>query len=346
MSDVEALVIGAGAAGLGAALELQARGREVLVLDAGDRPGGVMRSDRVEGFLVERGPSTTRMPAGAVALLQRAGLEAALVKASPESRARFLLRPEGLVPVPLGPLAFARTPLLSAAREAARCCASPSSRAATAPARAWRPSSSGGSDARCWSALSRPSWSASTPATSAPLGAEAVFPTPGRGRARRRLDRARPARAARSAAAAYAASRAPGRRARVSAGSRTLLARGLGERLRLGARVRALVPEAGGWRVELDERRAARARASCSQPTPRARRELLASLDAEAAAVRERAPGRAARDRGARARRWSDRPADRGLRLPRAARPRPRPARRALHEPALRGPRAGRAASS
>jgi oxygen-dependent protoporphyrinogen oxidase len=113
--DVEVVVIGAGAAGLGAAAALHAGGREVLVLDAGDRPGGVMRSDRIDGFLIERGPNTTRIPADAAALLERTGAQAALAKASPESRERFLLRPLGLVPAPLSPLGFARTPLLSRA---------------------------------------------------------------------------------------------------------------------------------------------------------------------------------------------------------------------------------------
>ena len=149
MSDVDAIVIGAGAAGLAAALELEARGRSVCVLDAGDRPGGVMRSDRIDGFLVERGPNTTRMPAGALALLQRAGLEAALEKASPESRARFLLRPEGLVPVP-SIRSASREPSCSRARASCACCASRGSRAATAAARASPHSSSDASGARCW----------------------------------------------------------------------------------------------------------------------------------------------------------------------------------------------------
>ena len=56
--DLQAVVVGAGAAGLSAALELRSRGLETLLLDSGDRPGGVMRSDRQSGFLFERGPNT------------------------------------------------------------------------------------------------------------------------------------------------------------------------------------------------------------------------------------------------------------------------------------------------
>jgi monoamine oxidase len=49
------IVIGAGFAGLAAALELASRGRDVLVLEARDRVGGRVWSARVGGEVVERG---------------------------------------------------------------------------------------------------------------------------------------------------------------------------------------------------------------------------------------------------------------------------------------------------
>ncbi|MFD1722699.1 FAD-dependent oxidoreductase [Amnibacterium endophyticum] len=49
------LVVGAGLAGLAAALRLVDAGREVEVLEASDAPGGRMRSDRVDGFTIDRG---------------------------------------------------------------------------------------------------------------------------------------------------------------------------------------------------------------------------------------------------------------------------------------------------
>ncbi|MDX1650821.1 MAG: protoporphyrinogen oxidase, partial [Myxococcota bacterium] len=112
-ADVELAVVGAGAAGLAAGLEARARGLETVVLEASARPGGVMQSDRVEGHLVERGPNTIQVKGPALALLRREGLEAALVKAAPASRRRFLLRGGRLVPVPMGPAALVATPLLS-----------------------------------------------------------------------------------------------------------------------------------------------------------------------------------------------------------------------------------------
>jgi oxygen-dependent protoporphyrinogen oxidase len=285
--DVEAIVIGAGAAGLGASLELQAQGREVLVLDAGDRPGGVMRSDRIEGFLVERGPSTTRMPAGAVALLQRAGLEAALVKASPESSARFLLRPEGLVPVPLSPLPFATTRLLSGPgklrllREpfVARGDGAGESVAAFVERRFGR---------EVLEALIAPFLVGVYAGDEHALGAEAVFPTlvaaerEGGSIARGLLRRTLRGGGVRGFPGSWSAREGMG-------GLAALLARGLGERLQLGARVRALVPEGGGWRVEL-EARALRARRVVLAADAAGAAELLAPLDAEAAAYARALP--------------------------------------------------------
>jgi len=50
-----AVVVGAGLAGLNAALTLQAAGREVVVVEATDRAGGRVSSDVVDGFILDRG---------------------------------------------------------------------------------------------------------------------------------------------------------------------------------------------------------------------------------------------------------------------------------------------------
>jgi phytoene dehydrogenase-like protein len=51
----EALVVGAGVAGLTCAADLCAAGMSVRVLEAGDRPGGRMRTDVRDGFQLDRG---------------------------------------------------------------------------------------------------------------------------------------------------------------------------------------------------------------------------------------------------------------------------------------------------
>jgi len=112
-ADVGAVVVGAGIAGLSTALELQESLREIFVIDASDRPGGVMRTDHVSGYVIERGPNTIQVKAPLLRLLERVGLREALQAAQPASRLRFVVRSRELLPVPSSPVGFARTRLLS-----------------------------------------------------------------------------------------------------------------------------------------------------------------------------------------------------------------------------------------
>lgn len=53
--DAQVIVIGAGLAGLTAAKVLKAAGKSVLVIEASDAVGGRVRTDEVDGFLLDRG---------------------------------------------------------------------------------------------------------------------------------------------------------------------------------------------------------------------------------------------------------------------------------------------------
>ena len=55
MSHPAITIIGAGAAGLVAAYELEKAGYAPVLLEASDRPGGRLKTDEVEGFLLDRG---------------------------------------------------------------------------------------------------------------------------------------------------------------------------------------------------------------------------------------------------------------------------------------------------
>ncbi|MEL7208537.1 MAG: FAD-dependent oxidoreductase [Actinomycetota bacterium] len=52
---METIVVGAGMAGLAAAVDLHEAGHDVLVLEAADRPGGRVQTDEIDGHLVDRG---------------------------------------------------------------------------------------------------------------------------------------------------------------------------------------------------------------------------------------------------------------------------------------------------
>jgi phytoene dehydrogenase-like protein len=54
-SSSDVLIIGAGLAGLSAAITLQEAGRDVQVIDSSDRPGGRVTSDTIDGFICDRG---------------------------------------------------------------------------------------------------------------------------------------------------------------------------------------------------------------------------------------------------------------------------------------------------
>src|SRR5689334_1025569 len=58
MGVIDAVVVGAGISGLTAAYRLHQTGHSVCVLEAGDRPGGLIQSVQEDGFLMEHGPHT------------------------------------------------------------------------------------------------------------------------------------------------------------------------------------------------------------------------------------------------------------------------------------------------
>jgi len=123
-----AVVVGGGIAGLSAAYALRKRARaaredlQVTVLEAGPQWGGKIRTERVDGFVLEAGPDTfvSTKPWG-VALCRDLGIEDRLQGADMARRKVYVLfhgrlveLPEGLammVPSRIGPMI--RTPLLS-----------------------------------------------------------------------------------------------------------------------------------------------------------------------------------------------------------------------------------------
>lgn len=107
------VVIGAGITGLSAALELRDAGADVRVLDAADRPGGVITTLRRDGFLVEAGPTSLSATPGLEALIDRLGLASERVAPAATAKRRYIVRDGVPVALPSGPGSLVTSRILS-----------------------------------------------------------------------------------------------------------------------------------------------------------------------------------------------------------------------------------------
>lgn len=108
----DAIIIGAGLSGLVLAWRLTKSGRRVLLLESGERAGGVIESLECEGFLIERGPNSMRGTHELLDLVEELGLGGELITADRRAPAYIFFRNQ-LHPVPMGPFAALTTRLLS-----------------------------------------------------------------------------------------------------------------------------------------------------------------------------------------------------------------------------------------
>ena len=118
MRPARVVVVGGGVAGLAAAYHLRTlspdRAPEVVLLDAGDRPGGKARTEIAGGCLRERGPNGFLDDAeGTMALVRALGLEGRLRRASEKAARRFVFRGPGLWRIPATRTEFLFSRLLS-----------------------------------------------------------------------------------------------------------------------------------------------------------------------------------------------------------------------------------------
>jgi oxygen-dependent protoporphyrinogen oxidase len=115
-SRLRVAVVGGGIAGLAAAYRLLELSRErnhpadIVLLEAGSRLGGVIRTERVDDFVIEAGPDSflTERPWG-VNLSQRLGLTEHLIGTRGENRKTYVVHDGELHPLPDGFLLMAPT---------------------------------------------------------------------------------------------------------------------------------------------------------------------------------------------------------------------------------------------
>ncbi|PEN06795.1 protoporphyrinogen oxidase [Longimonas halophila] len=117
--DTQVAIIGAGISGLAAAYRLHTSGHDVRVFESNAQAGGVIRTHRHDGLLIEEGPNSINGAGPALTrVLHELDLMAARITANPDARNRFVVRNRQPVPIPQSIPDFLRTPLLSARAKA------------------------------------------------------------------------------------------------------------------------------------------------------------------------------------------------------------------------------------
>lgn len=108
------LVLGAGLSGLACAFDLARAGREVRVLEAAPRAGGVVGTTRQDGYQFETGPHTLQASSETFRRIAAdAGIAERLVASSPDGRERYLWHAGRLCALPSSIGSAITTPLLS-----------------------------------------------------------------------------------------------------------------------------------------------------------------------------------------------------------------------------------------
>ncbi len=105
----DVVIVGGGLAGLTAAHRLRQGGCRTLLLEAGSRVGGAVRTVRREGWTYELGPNTVMARGPLDDLIDELGLRPQVVTADPAARRRYIVKAGRLEPLPRGPLGLLRS---------------------------------------------------------------------------------------------------------------------------------------------------------------------------------------------------------------------------------------------
>jgi oxygen-dependent protoporphyrinogen oxidase len=111
-NDRGVVVIGAGISGLVCAYRLKTLGIDVALIEKSDRVGGVIQSERIDGYLIERGPNSSQGTEEFLVLVEELGITGELAEGDPKAPA-YVYFNDRLHPVPSGAGAFIKSGLLS-----------------------------------------------------------------------------------------------------------------------------------------------------------------------------------------------------------------------------------------
>jgi protoporphyrinogen/coproporphyrinogen III oxidase len=108
----DVVVIGAGISGLVCAYRLKMLGVDVVLLERSNRAGGVIQSDRIDQYLIERGPNSSQGSEELMALIQELGIIDEVAEGDPKAPAYVYFNGQ-LHAVPSSAGAFIKSNLLS-----------------------------------------------------------------------------------------------------------------------------------------------------------------------------------------------------------------------------------------
>lgn len=110
---MQVVIAGGGISGLSAAYELRKAGVENLVVETQSHLGGVIRSERIEGNLLECGPDSfiAQKPA-ALELIRELGLNADVIGSNDDRRVTYIKKNGKLIPLPDGMMMMVPTKIL------------------------------------------------------------------------------------------------------------------------------------------------------------------------------------------------------------------------------------------
>src|SRR5580704_12957868 len=108
---VAALVVGGGVSGLVCVHALRQAGVDALLVEASDRAGGAIRTERRDGYLLELGPQSFSGTAQMMQFFDELGIRDQVVQA-PAGAPRYVLVNGTLQNVPMSPPAFLKSGLL------------------------------------------------------------------------------------------------------------------------------------------------------------------------------------------------------------------------------------------
>lgn len=112
--EFDAIILGAGPAGLAIAHELHQGKARIKIIEASSRIGGAIRTIREEGWIVETGPNTLQLEGESdLKILQGYGLESAMQFADTKAAQRYILSESKLHSLNAHPLSLLKSDLLS-----------------------------------------------------------------------------------------------------------------------------------------------------------------------------------------------------------------------------------------